>query len=1246
MKKIYYLFLSIILCSSLSAADFSGVKIYINPGHGGYNGANDRNILTINYELGDTLGFWESWSNLQKGLALRDMLQAANATVYISRTRNRDGNGSLNPDGTNADASDNDGLGGDDRSLSQIAEEANANNVDAFLSIHSNAANTSTNYVLLLFHGYDNAPTVAASVPMATACWPRLMSNQLSVWTHYTTSSNIRGDFSYYNNSTGLGVLRPLTVPGFLSEGSFHDYQPETHRLLNQDYRKLEANNFYKYFCDYFQKDLPSTGVIAGFVKGKDETIVNARFTYKAGTTDRWLPLNGAKVKLMNNAGDSLNVYHVDSLYNGIFAFHNLTPGTYKLRFEATDHNTKDTTITVTAATTSYAKMLLVNSTIVIPKDTTPDYPNPTQEAGVLPMEEYNFSNTFTATPEWLNTAQIKKAIFKNEKWYILTAEPKLLVVNATTNALIREMNLTGISGGVSILNDIAFTADGYLLGCNKDTVSLPESKGRYFKVYTWENDSVAPSLFFQTQSQGNWATGVIGGTFNVSGPRWKCFIYTTAVTIGSSKLIRIVGYSYEDGIALGYKYMLDATNYSEALWGKNTKFTTSPSGYDNIILDSEKVLPSEYKFDWGAADRSPLVPVATFAEANNYPLEPVSSGVSFFRNAGHVYMTSPVCQSDSTLAGVALFDVTDGLGNAVKVSQKLPEAGLGTEKAIYLGSGAKVSGYDIDLAILAQNQGIARYKTVSSTKANIYASKFNVATPTCDCPNSYELSFILNEDATDVNIQILSGENIVKTIAAGSLAKGQHAITADLNDLDGGTYTWSITASTDAIIKPVKISDNTNPLMQFYYPRSVAVDKNPSSPNFGNVYVSESAAGTSTNGRTTNDGVYMLNAALEDYTNQGTTSYSGDAGWLTNSNSSPMRLSVGEDGNVYIADWADAHPGVWKMDTQNPTAAFVPVFSGLTKATSGLSSLNGVNVHGSISHCYSTGTGEDTKLYTFDEDYIDATATSAGNLLEYNIGTLATPIQTAPTVIYNDALAGNLEQNMNSCIAPDMRGGWWISQNRSADTELIPSLIHVNSTGAVDFNSGKTPTLIANSSTAGLAVNYEGNRIAVGSSNEIKIFDISFSETNVPTLTKLHSITPAVGANTQGLAFDIAGNVYAVSEGDKRLGIWSLPKTNNSTTIKAPQALNVALYDGLEQITDPTSKVSVYPNPVKDVLYVNANGLSIESYQLFDVKGQLVISGNQTSATSISTSNLQAGIYILKIKTNAGWANKRIVKN
>jgi hypothetical protein len=264
---------------------------------------------------------------------------------------------------------------------------------------------------------------------------------------------------------------------------------------------------------------------------------------------------------------------------------------------------------------------------------------------------------------------------------YVLTTEPKILVVNATTNALIREMDLAGVSSGVEVLSDIAFTSDGYLLACNKDSISLPELKGRYFKVYTWDNDSVAPKLLFQTQYQASWSTGVVGETFAVSGPRWKCTFYTPAVTVGTSKQIRIMGLQYEEGVsAIGYKYMMDVTNYTEGLWGKKYKFSTSTTGSDHFYIDSDKLLPTEYQFNWGLADRSALVKKAAFAEKSGYVLLPVASGIQFFRHAKHVFMVSPVCGADSTAVGVAMFDVTDGLNNAKKLTVKYPEMGLGVD--------------------------------------------------------------------------------------------------------------------------------------------------------------------------------------------------------------------------------------------------------------------------------------------------------------------------------------------------------------------------------------------------------------------------------------------------------------------------------------------------------------------------------------------------------------------------------------
>ena len=1227
MKKIFILFLAFIAnFTLLNAADLTGVKIYINPGHGGYDGANDRNVETIPYALGDTLGFWESWSNLRKGLALRDKLQSSGATVYMSRTQNRDE---------------------DDRLLSEIAEEANANGVDAFLSIHSNAlgTNTGTNYLLFLFHGYDADPTVPESKIQATAAWTDIIDNQLTNWTNYTTSTNIRGDFSFYGNTSGLGVLRPLTVPGFLSEGSFHDYKPETHRLLNDDYRKLEANRFYKYFCSYFGADLPTTGIIAGWVKGKDQRVNDSRYSFKAGTTDEWLPLNGSKVKLMNAAGDSLSSYTIDGNYNGIYAFHNLAQGTYKLRFTAASHVTKDTTVTVTAANITYAKVMMYNPNLPLYKIVPPDYPDPVQPAGVIPMNQYNFQTLTQTNPDWLNGISVKKVLYRNEKLYVLTTEPKILIVSATTFQKTGEMNLTGISGGIETLSDINFTSNGHLLGCNKEVVANPETGDKYFKVYSWETDGSAPVVYFQTQLQGNMPSAVVGEAFTVTGAFWNSKVYASAVNTADNSL-KIIGYQVEDSVIVSSKYMTTPSLTGNAS-DDQLNFTISPDSTAYIIVDRSSTLPAEYSFDWNAADDSPVSLKSSFEEKSGYVLQNTATGNFYFRNAKHLYMAAPNCNADGSSVGVVLFDITEGINKAKKVSEFLPNNGLGTAISPCMAAAAKVTDYDIELIIVAEKEGAARFKNIASTNANVYASELKMG----DTGTAYNLTFTLNDAITSGKVTVFNSlQEEVFSVSLGALNKGIQTITIQKSDLPEGNFNWSVSTNANSVDRPYKFSNDALPQMQFYYPRGVAVDNTFESPYFGRVYVTEATGGAASTTRTTKDGVYVLNSALEDVTSQGANAYTGNITWGTSG--SPMRCFVGPDGTVYVNDWSDAHPGIWMMNPATPQNTFNPIFSGaLTKTGIGLSSNNGVNVHGSIAHCYVTGVGADRKLYTFDEDYVDATATSIGNVLQYNIGELAAPWNSAPSaIVYNDIANANLQQNGNSCIAPDGRNGWWISQNRAADAAAIPSLIHIKSDGLVDFNSGKTPTLIATSAAGAMALNYDGTQIAMGCANEVKIYGITYATDGVPSLSQLYSIKPAAGANTSSIFYDRAGNIYVASYNatgtPAKIGVYALPKiANNFTTLAPSTQLLSGTKTGISEIIE-SSDIVIYPNPVSDNLTIKSVNEPMETISLYDLRGKLLI---QTQAQglqkNLELSNLTSGVYILKVKTNKDIFTGRIIK-
>ena len=338
--------------------DLSGLKIYVNAGHGGYND-NDRSCWTIPVPETWTNpeGYWESKSNLTKALHLEEMLKNSGATVIMSRRTNKSGVRDLEyyPNATEAEKAEL--RKGDDRDLSAIAEEANANKVDHFLSIHTNALNASTNYLLMLFRGENDAPTTAPSNEMAAHSGNIQIQNQLTVWT--SANPMVCGDLTFYGNGMGLGVLRPLTVPGFLSEGSFHDYAPETHRLMNDDYCKLEALRMYQHFHKWFGASLPQTATISGWVKSSNEKVDvlnEPNFKYIAGSDDQWLPINGAKVLLYKD-GIKIEEKTTDNWYNGIFAFYDLEPGTYKVVASKDNYLTEVQEITVVAEEIAQVKM-------------------------------------------------------------------------------------------------------------------------------------------------------------------------------------------------------------------------------------------------------------------------------------------------------------------------------------------------------------------------------------------------------------------------------------------------------------------------------------------------------------------------------------------------------------------------------------------------------------------------------------------------------------------------------------------------------------------------------------------------------------------------------------------------------------------------------------------------------------------------------------------------------------------------
>ena len=341
--------------ASTNPADY---KIYINPGHGGYD-SDDRLMYlypifidvsnsTLNSADGYTReqSFWESTSNLDKGLRLDTILRDLGFQTKMSRVTN-----------TTAD----------DRSLSGISAEASNWNADFMLSIHSNAGNPS-NYILHLhsgitpgdpygLNGYpEKVPEEICNEARAitTLMGANQYSNQVSCWSR---EPNIAGDKTFARTimgwSNGYGVMRNLKVPGTISEGMMHDYLPETYRLMNIDYKRQESFQFAKTFIQYFCDGELPYGAIGGKIYDMYLKQEFPNYRARKGTRDEYRPILKGVVELWQN-DQLLQTYVTDTLYNGVYYFWNLQPGTYTVKAKPKGYYPQEQTLEVKQNEISY----------------------------------------------------------------------------------------------------------------------------------------------------------------------------------------------------------------------------------------------------------------------------------------------------------------------------------------------------------------------------------------------------------------------------------------------------------------------------------------------------------------------------------------------------------------------------------------------------------------------------------------------------------------------------------------------------------------------------------------------------------------------------------------------------------------------------------------------------------------------------------------------------------------------------
>lgn len=1232
---------------------FNNARIYVNPGHGGW-GANDRNLVTINHAMGDTTGFYETNTNLRKGLRLyHDLVDNNAGKVFVSRTKN----------GIDEDC-EKDGvpqLVG----LSTISADVEANNIDYFISIHSNAATegSAVNYPLVLYRGTDDevGNGLKDAKQMGIDAWPFINNNGATYKSYYTkpTDTNVRGDMTFMGGSlttmgyTGYyGVLRH-GADGYLVEGCFHTYQPERHRLLNENYCQQEGMRYARAIRSWFNGPKETTGDIVGSVKNATKPLENALYKYKAASIDAYAPLNEVTVVLRDAAGNEVAKYTTDNEYNGIFVFEHLAPGKYTLDFTGlTDYHPYTEEIEVVANTTVFSNVKLTSVNEDIPdEEIIPEveyYTHPKQDGDIAAGSEYKFTKDGDIrTVAALSGLTVRRSILRDGKYYVLAHDsernPHLMVINPADGSLIKEMSLEGlVTTGFNgknmswTLSDIAFTNDGVLIGTN--SVVIGRSGNGYcngdFYMYAWKGDATTPledqkptivttlptNDTNSIGAAGNNYSNLMANSFVING-NFDDFNFYFDSHAGSgwntTYGLRYVCWTMKNGERTSYQWTDADENYDERQFGEDAMMTLSPLALNRFMVDGSQIPMKEFEI-------SLVTNVTTeMPKFNDEAISTASSGANYFRYADQIFMTAPTYKNSNY--GLRLYNITAGLDYAELIGEV--ENLIPGENVLPMNSYGVVNNADIDLYLMVGNQ-IAKVTTTGVEQktglGRIFAFDLKQEK---DGNDKFVLTFKTNVPANKAAVVLIDSKTQKEVLSVDAVNNGEEVYTATVtqNDVpENGSFNWYVAVEADNVTRFMKVTEK-NEIYDFYSPYGVAIDNSPESPYFGNIYVSNTAKGSTEKRGETGVGIYAFDATG---TPLNSAVYNCNISWTGKSGEGPRRLAVAADGRLFACDNGTKNTGIYCIDPATFTGA--PVFTGATNDGTGKLSINGTYVAGKITSIGVRGEGENTQLFA-----VDASASGSSwkkTFQRYDIGTSST-WTTAPS---DTRVTSNYIGNDNNSIVP-VSTGFWAAQYRGkgSSSAANPCLLYFSDKhNETVFDSSSFDD--ATSQNGALAVDEKTGIIAQSYNGGVRVLRYKLNKEAIPEVYEMFKAPlPDQGAYSNSFAFDYAGNLYAVSNSGECISVYAMPTSDNYCEVPAKKSMLISFSEiGVEELAAEGVASKVYPNPATD----NATVVCSEAindvvvYNVANGAEAIRLTGNGENTMTIDVTSLAQGMYLVKV--------------
>ena len=158
----------------------------------------------------------------------------------------------------------------------------------------------------------------------------------------------------------------------------------------------------------------------------------------------------------------------------------------------------------------------------------------------------------------------------------------------------------------------------------------------------------------------------------------------------------------------------------------------------------------------------------------------------------------------------------------------------------------------------------VAMIGTISAQRAWAYDLGLGYASDT------YTFSFKATTAANATLIFTDAEGTELATHDAGAVVAGANTVSLPKAQLpEGDAIYWAVKLTGEAIADFVEVTDDSKGIYNFYLPQGVAVDNNPESSTFGNIYVAQSTNGASDGGSTRADnqkqGIFIYDQTLAE---------------------------------------------------------------------------------------------------------------------------------------------------------------------------------------------------------------------------------------------------------------------------------------------------------------------------------------------------------------------------------------------